>query len=111
MDLTHNKSSAMAMFQHQITQIKCDQRYIGSVSYFSSMVERVKQLLMFPATCKTRLNFISGKKNRNLYIKSLQIKHCQKGILSFNITIFFLLFFPVAQQRNSMALQHDSYPT
>lgn len=46
-----------------------------------------------------------------MVIKSLQVKHCQKGILSFNITVssfyfLFIYFFPVAQHRNSMALQH-----
>lgn len=41
--LAYKKSLVITMFQHWITQIKCDQKYIGSVSYLSLMVESVKQ--------------------------------------------------------------------
>lgn len=43
LDLEYKKSSVIEMFQHWINQIKCDLQYIGSVSYFSLMIESVKQ--------------------------------------------------------------------
>lgn len=51
-ELDPQKSSVLAMLHHQITQIKCNQQYIGSVSYFSLMIESVAGPLMFPATCE-----------------------------------------------------------
>lgn len=90
------------MFPHLITQIKCDHRYIGSVSHFSWMTDGVEIKLRLCFQRHTGQSSIpkargAGGENRNLYIlmviKSWLIKHCQKTVfLNFNITVFSFFF-------------------
>ncbi len=118
MDWTYKKSSAIAMFQHRITQIKCDQQYIGSVSYFSLMTESVKQSCSsvdVSSNMQNKVKFhIWKEKQKSLHvvIESLQIKHCQKGILSFNIPFLFSFFFlwhnrDIQWLYNTILIQHN----
>lgn len=70
LDLQYKKSSFIEMSQHWINQIKCDHQYIGSVSYFSLMIESVKQSCSSvdaSSNMQKMLNFISQKKNRHFY--------------------------------------------
>lgn len=80
----HKNLPAIGTFQHRITQTKCDQQYIGSVSYFSLMTESVKQncrSVDVSSNMQNKVNFHIWKEKQKYFhvvIKSLQIKHCQK---------------------------------